>query len=513
LVFARAPLPDEGLDALTKAVVELTEDARVEAAALRRFPKLRQQWRALHPAPVDPPARAGDLINRLALAWLDPEAAAADLDPWVQQGVAALAAWPDLDDPERSLATGRELAEALRARIAAEGWPAFSARLDGQRALYRDDNRAIWASGAYDESVALAATWARQQQVRRKVNIMEMVNEVDVEFAGDDAQEVWILPTEFWLDQGGVTINSLLGRPPVADPVHYPEWDYQIQLERPDWVTVLERHAQPGEVERIDALLAEHRPIVQRLRHLIEAMAPQGLQRIRKVEDGDELDVEAAVRAWVDLRLGQQPDPRIMMQHRLHTRDVAVLLLLDLSASANDPVRGSEHTVLDLTRSAAALLAEALQRIGDRFAIHGFRSDGRHDVHYLRVKDFHERWGDAAKARLAGLEGAYSTRLGAALRHAGQLLKRQPQRKKIVFVLTDGEPADIDVRDPQYLRLDAQRAVHELKRDGIVSYCLTLDPHADAYVQRIFGPRHYTVVERVQRLPEVLPTLYLGLTR
>ncbi|WP_334135047.1 nitric oxide reductase activation protein NorD [Tepidimonas sp.] len=513
LIFARSPLSDEGLDALTKAIVELVEDARVETLALRRFPRLRQQWRVLHPPPVDPPQRAGDLINRLALAWLDEDAAAADTHPWVQQGVAALRAWTNWDDAQQSLATGRVLAAALRTHVEQAHWPAFSARLDGQRALYRDDNRAIWASGAYDEALALAATWARQQQVRRKVNVMEMVNEVDVEFAGDDAQEVWILPTEFWLDQEGVTINSLLGRPPLADPVHYPEWDYQIQLERPDWVTVLERHATAGDAARIDALLAEHKPLVQRLRHLIEAMAPQGLQRIRKVEDGDELDLEAAVRAWVDLRLGQQPDPRIMMQHRLHTRDVAVLLLLDLSASANDPVRGSEHTVLDLTRTAAALLAEALQRIGDRFAIHGFRSDGRHDVHYLRIKDFRERWGEAAKARLAALEGAFSTRLGAALRHAGQQLRQQPQRKKIVFVLTDGEPADVDVRDPQYLRQDAQRAVQDLRRDGIVSYCLTLDPRADAYAQRIFGARHYTVLERVQRLPEVLPTLYLGLTR
>lgn len=513
LMFARAPLSDEGLDALTKAVVELAEDARVETLACRRFPRLRQQWRALHPPPVDPPTRAGDLINRLALAWLDEAAAERDADPWVREGVAALAAWTDWENPQASLETGRRLAESLRARIAAEGWPPFSVRLDGQRAIYRDDNRAIWVSGAYDETEALIATWERQQQVRRKVNVIEMVNEVDVEFAGDDAQEVWILPTEFWLDQEGVTINSLLGRPPLADPVHYPEWDYQIQLLRPDWVTVLERHAAAGDPARIEALLAEQRPVVQRLRHLIEAMAPQGVQRIRKLEDGDELDLDAAVRAWIDWRSGQQPDTRIMMQHRIHTRDVAVLLLLDLSASANDPVRGTDQTVLDLTRAAAALMAEALQRIGDRFAIHGFRSDGRHDVHYLRVKDFRQGWGEAAKARLAGLEGAFSTRLGAALRHAGAELKRQPQRKRIVFVLTDGEPADVDVRDPQYLRVDAQHAVQELRCDGIISYCLTLDPRADAYVERIFGARHYTVLERVQRLPEVLPSLYLGLTR
>jgi len=237
------------------------------------------------------------------------------------------------------------------------------------------------------------------------------------------------------------------------------------------------------------------------------------VQRIRRLEEGDDIDIEAAVRAFTDIRQGRQPDPRIMMRHQRHVRDVAVMTLLDLSESSNDPVRGQDQTVLDLTRSASVLLAEALDRIGDRFAIHGFSSDGRHDVHYQRFKEFREPWGDVPKARLAGMKGAYSTRMGAALRHAGVELARQPQRRKILFVVTDGEPADQDVRDPQYLRHDAQRAVQALQRDGIVTYCLSLDPHADHYVNRIFGARHFTVLDQVERLPEKLPMLYLGLTR
>ncbi|MDV7395877.1 hypothetical protein RZS08_31085, partial [Arthrospira platensis SPKY1] len=116
-------------------------------------------------------------------------------------------------------------------------------------------------------------TWG-PRQVRRKVGLMEMVNEVAVEFAGDDAQEIWVLPTEFWLDEEGVTINSLEGRPPVADPVHYPEWDYQIQLERPNWVTVLERRPVPGDLACIESIVTAHKPTIARLRFLIEAMAP-----------------------------------------------------------------------------------------------------------------------------------------------------------------------------------------------------------------------------------------------
>lgn len=511
LVFGGAALSEEGLDSLQRLLVELVEDARVEALACDKFPKMREAWLAFYPrqsaAPVQ---RAGDLISRLARAWLDPSTP--DSHPWVAQGVAALKAWPDCLDPLRSLETGKALAESLRSTLASEGLPAFVARLDGQRVIYRDDNRAIWNTGEYDEAVALMATWG-PKQVRRKVNIMEMVNEVAVEYAGDDAQEIWVLPTEFYLDQEGVTINSLEGKPPVADPVHYPEWDYQIQLERPAWATVLERRPELGDVQKVEDIVAEHKPTISRLKFLIEAMAPQGVQRIRRLEEGDEIDLEAAVKAFIDIRQGQQPDLRFMMRNKRHVRDVAVMTLLDLSESSNDKVRGQDYSVLDLTRSASVLLAEALERIGDRFAIHGFCSDGRHDVHYYRFKEFKESWGEKPKARLAGMKGSYSTRLGTALRHAGTELALQPQRKKILFVVTDGEPADQDVRDPQYLRHDAQRAVQALAREGIVTYCLTLDPHADHYVSRIFGPRHFMVLDHVERLPEKLPLLYLGLTR
>jgi nitric oxide reductase activation protein len=111
------------------------------------------------------------------------------------------------------------------------------------------------------------------------------------------------------------------------------------------------------------------------------------------------------------------------------------------------------------------------------------------------------------------MTGQVSTRMGTALRHAGALLRQQPSQKKLLLLLTDGEPADNDVRDPQYLRFDAKRAVEELARDGVHTYCLTLDPYADQYVSRIFGARNYMVLDHVARLPEKLSMLYLGLTR
>ena len=200
------------------------------------------------------------------------------------------------------------------------------------------------------------------------------------------------------------------------------------------------------------------------------------------------------------------------MRYRLNRRDLAALILLDLSESTNEAMRGSDKTVLQLTREAATLVATAIEGIGDPFAIHGFASDGRHDVQYYRFKDFNQHFDDESKSRLAGMKGGLSTRMGAALRHAGQHLLKQPEKRKLVLMVTDGEPADIDERDPQHLRNDTKKAVEELYSTGVITYCLTLDPNADDYVKRIFGANNYTIVDHVDKLPEQLPTLFASLT-
>jgi nitric oxide reductase activation protein len=249
------------------------------------------------------------------------------------------------------------------------------------------------------------------------------------------------------------------------------------------------------------------------MKFLLDAMQPQGVRRIRKLEDGDEIDINAAISSVLDTRMGMQPDPRIMMRSVRKVRDISVLVLLDLSESTNEKVAGQEHTVLELTRQATVLLADAIAKIGDPFAIHGFCSDGRHNVEYFRYKDFDQSYNEVPKARLAGMTGQLSTRMGAAIRHAVHYLKLQKSSKKLLLVITDGEPADVDVRDPQYLRYDTKKAVEEAGRSGIITYCMSLDPRADQYVSRIFGAKNYMVVDHVERLPEKLPVLYAGLTR
>ncbi len=516
LVYTTQPLSGEPLNPAQRVIIELFEDARIEALAIRDCPGLQPLWlqcftataavgetTALHPLV--------DLLMRLAHALLDADnrdplslindTAANFRTALAERGTDNRISWEAGMDFYHQVI---QVAPVPGLRIL-EDWPL----------PYRDDNDYIWY---FDENRFLTHGIdylpASQQQIRRKVSVMEMVNELDCELAGDDAQEIWTLETPFWLDQEGCTINELEGKAPVSNPYHYQEWDYQAQLYRPDWATVIERRQERGDPARMDAILTQHKPIASRIRHLIDVLQPQGIVRRRGYEEGEELDLNAAVRAMIDIRRGVMPDPRINIRIDRHIRDLSLVVLMDLSQSTNAKISEADDapSILDLTREATGLLAWAIDAIGDKFAVHGFASDGRHDVQYYRFKDFNQPYDDQAKSRLAGMTGGLSTRMGAALRHAGWHLTQQSAQKRLMLLITDGEPADIDERDPQYLRHDAKKAVEDLRMQGIHCYCLTLDPQADRYVARIFGDNGYSIVDRVERLPERLPAVFAALT-
>ncbi len=510
LMYTRKAISAEALNPVQMFLIGLIEDARIEYLAIQEFPGLKPLWLSLHPVGHENDQREPVVVwlERLALALLQPEVD--DTDPLILATVTAFATAiaSRAEDNGLSWELGVTLYNQLKKRAAI---PAL--RILEQMAIpYRDDNRYIWSYAEIDWSSGVDYVPASQRQVRKKVSLMEMIDEVDCELAGEDAQEIWTLETPFYLDQEGVTINELEGKEPVSDPYHYPEWDYPVQLYRPNWVTVLEKRQPKGEASLIDRILTDYKPVASRLKSIIEALQPHGVIRQRHQEEGDEIDLNAAIRALIDLRMGETPDTRVNIRYIRKTRDLAVLVLLDLSASTNETLPGSDRPILQLAREATTLLAHAIQGIGDPFAIHGFASDGRHDVQYYRFKDFDQPYDDTVKSRLAGMQGGLSTRMGAALRHASQFLLRQSQSRKLLLLLSDGEPADIDERDPQYLRQDTRKAVEELTTRGITTYCLTLDPQADDYVSRIFGANRYTVVDHVQRLPERLPALFVSLT-
>jgi len=510
MCYSSKALSAEQLSPAQMFFIGLVEDARVEYNAIQAFPGLKTLWLSLltqeKEGNIEHPLVT--VLEHIAVMLIDDSVSSDDeqLNAIVAKFHHSVAA--QKDDNNLSWHLGLELFNLYAAR---KDVPSLRI-LESIRIPYRDDNRFSWEFDELDWNQGVEYIPASQRQVRKTVSVLEMVNELDCELAGDDAQEIWRLETPFYLDQEGCTINELEGKEPVSDPFHYQEWDYQVQLHRPDWATVFERRQPKGDPDTIERILTEYKPVAFRIKQIIDLLTPEGVQRVRNMEDGDEIDLNAAVDAMIAIRMGEQPNPRITMRNVIKNRDLSVVILLDLSESTNEVVQGSDKTILQLTREAATLVATAINGIGDPFAIHGFASDGRHDVHYFRFKDFNQNFDDDAKSRLAGMQGGLSTRMGAALRHAGVHLLKQPEKRKLILLVTDGEPADIDERDPQHLRHDTKKAVEELYSKGVLTYCLTLDPDADNYVKRIFGENHYTVIDNVNRLPEKLPQLFASLT-
>ncbi|MBE0509621.1 MAG: VWA domain-containing protein [Chromatiales bacterium] len=515
ICYTSAPISAEQLSPAQMFFIAFMEDARVEYKAVQDFPGLKKLWRNLLEMPpqeaVEHPSMP--LLERTALMLLDPDSRTGDaqIDTLCEQFHARIEA--EQDNNQFSWHMGLELFNLLTTR---KEVPSLRI-LERIRVPYRDDNRFVWEFEEFSFNTFNEYVAANQRQQRKTVSVMEMVNELDCELAGDDAQEIWTCSTEMFPYEDDLentrSFNDMWGKEPVSAPYHYQEWDYQIQLFRPDWTTVYERRQPKGDPKDIDDILTRHKPIAHRIKQIIDLLSPEGVQRIRNMEDGDEIDINAAVDAMISIRMGEQPNPRITMRNVIKNRDLAVTVLLDLSESTNETIDGSDKTVLELTREAATLVATAINGIGDPFAIHGFSSDGRHDVQYFRFKDFNQKLDDEVKGRLAGMKGGLSTRMGAAMRHAAHHLLKQPERRKLLLLVTDGEPADIDERDPQHLRHDTKKAVEEMYTKGVHTYCLTLDANADNYVKRIFGANNYTIIDHVDRLPEQLPVLFASLTR
>jgi hypothetical protein len=452
-----------------RMAVEFFEDCRIETLLIREYPGLRQLFLALHPKPLEnacDPETTSCLRHRMAMlsrALLDPDHgyADADLNDFVGRFHAVMG---EGESSTREIAA-LALSYVARTRLQSDQY----ARVHfGDTVVdYRDDNRQLW----------------------------KFIEAGDEEEAFDEKRKI----------EPGEEIRGL-------PPRHYPEWDYSSQTYRPDWVSVYEALHPSGQAADIDRLLQKHSALAKQLKKMLDLLKPQDKVRIRYQEEGSELDLDVAIRSLIDFKGGATPDPRINMSHRTSGRDIAVLLLLDLSESLNEKASGSAQTILELSQEAVSLLAWAIEKLGDPFAIAGFHSNTRHDVRYLHIKGYSEHWDDDVKARLAAMEAGYSTRMGAAMRHAAHYLAARPADKKLMLILTDGKPSDVDAHDERLLIEDARQAVKELDQQGIFPYCISLDPKADEYVSDIFG-RQYTVIDHVERLPERLPQLFMALTK
>ena len=287
----------------------------------------------------------------------------------------------------------------------------------------------------------------------------------------------------------------------------YPEWDVHSRRYRPAWCRVIDFPLTSA--PDFSAAGVQHDEVLRRRLTRLGL----GPKVIRRQPDGDDLDVEALIDLFVDLRAGHSPPEHVYLERRKLARNLGVLILLDASGSATD-VDPAGLSVHDHQRRAAATLAVTLEELGDRVAVYGFRSHGRAAVHLPAIKPFGQRFGAVSRARLNRLQAAGYTRLGAGIRGAGAILKAEAGTpNRLLLVLSDGFPYD-DGYEARYAEADAHKALEELRADGVACLCLSIGAStpADA-LHRVFGSASHANAATLADLSPRMDGLFLAALR
>jgi hypothetical protein len=289
----------------------------------------------------------------------------------------------------------------------------------------------------------------------------------------------------------------------------YDEWDGTIADYRSGWCRLIERTVPSGDRDFAEATMRAYAPIAKTLRRYFESLRPSGLRRMFAQIDGDELDLDATIRRVVDRRAGAEGSDRIYVHRDKRDRSVAAAFLVDLSGSTSRQISGGRR-IIDVEKEALVLLSEALEAIGDRYAIYGYSGQARRHVDFVVLKDFDEPAARSA-ARIGTVAPLQQNRDGTAIRHAVRKLLAPEAKARLLILISDGRPLDESYAD-EYALEDTKRALQEARRLGVHTFCITVDRDADDYVRRMYGDVHYLVIDDVAALPERLPAIYRRLT-
>jgi nitric oxide reductase activation protein len=317
----------------------------------------------------------------------------------------------------------------------------------------------------------------------------------------------------------------------------YPEWDHVAQGYRRSWCRVRETRLDASPSARFfDETLRAYASLVPGVRRELERVAYEGLKRVHRLPHGEEIDLDAAIEHRVDLRAGLAPDGNVYVARRPQARDVTLALLVDVSSSTAErakdvppgpmaaalaKVHGRAYrTILDVEKEALVLLMAALERLGDTYGIYCFSGTGREDVKFQVLKDLDERLSDTVVTRIEKMRAVHTTRMGPAIRHGIRKLRAHESKTKLLLLLSDGRPFDLDYgqeygdgAEVAYAQHDTREALLEARRHGIAPFVLTIDAHGNDYLREMCDGIGYEVLNDVAELPLALVNLYRGLTQ
>ena len=323
----------------------------------------------------------------------------------------------------------------------------------------------------------------------------------------------------------------------------YDEWDFRANDYKPRWCIVKEKTVEEGDANFYQDSLKNYQALSNHIRRQFELIMPENMRKTYRLVDGEDLDLNATLEAWIDLKMKIPPDDKIYWHRNRNRRDVAVVFLLDMSASTaeaidegrqtvddrdapDDPVeymvwlrrrreglvRRNYKRIIDLEKESTAMLIQALESIGDTYGIYGFSGYGRENVEFYVIKDIAEGFGEKIKRRIDKITPLHATRMGAAIRHASTKLENQDAHTKIMFLISDGRPQDRGYSregvEKEYAVHDTHMALLEARRKNITPFCLTVDKAGHDYLKSMCGDMGYEVLGEIWALPERLPMLY-----
>lgn len=497
-VFGRQTYDVNGLNLMQRTMIDLVEDLRVEILALTKFPGLRKSWLAFHGIDQNTGNSAISLMRRLSRSVLDLNYN--DSSQWVEKGRKLFEQnMPDLN--ARNLS--RELGLSLANDLGQMRLPLNSGAYE-QVIQYRDDNRHLWYENI-EQHQHIEEIKSKEEASLDNKKLVEKDKGKKIDIADADYN-----PGEgMYINRKKSAVLEFRNRKKSKNTstILYSEWDYKSAVLKKDWCKLNETQAVAGSIEKIDNILLNHKFTFNRLKGLARKLQVEKQRRIRKTAEGDEIDYAPMIDAMISVRMNTTPDTRVFIRNEYRqTKSLAISILLDLSESTNYMVSGVRLS--QTLRDAVLLLGETLTLANETFSISGFSSNGRHEINYVNFKSFSEPFSQN-KARLLDIKGQYSTRLGAAIRHTAQSLAQQNAAKKLLLVITDGAPSDIDVFDKHYLEHDSWHAVSRLYSKGIKPFCLNLDSRSDAAIEHIFGKGRFETLEQLNKLPEVLSSIYI----
>ena len=285
----------------------------------------------------------------------------------------------------------------------------------------------------------------------------------------------------------------------------YDEWDYHRNAYRRGWCQVYVTDVKPGEGNFVRETKVRYAPFIHQLKRRFEAV--RGEDRILgRQPEGEDIDLDALVEAVNDRKSGAEPSTRLFCRRVRNERSLAAMFMIDMSGSTKGWVNDAE-------REALVMLCEALEKLGDAYAIYGFSGWTRTRCDIYRIKGFVDSYDEAVRARIDGIEAKDYTRMGVAIRHLTHLLGQQPARHKLLVTLSDGRPDDFgDEYRGTYGVEDTRRALQEAREQGIRSYCITIDRQGADYLKHMMGPASYTVLDDVKKLPLKVADIYRKLT-